>query len=115
MPGPVFLWYIPYRKLTLYFTLRAPDGYFTLHAPDGQSLTILPKPGYNRNAVEIPSPRNTAGIQPHAPCTQTSHMHHCTQYINTTHPFSPHKKVQAGVDIRPELFHCNLRPKPRST
>lgn len=56
MPGPVFLWYIPYRKLTLYFTLRAPDGYFTLHAPDGQSLTILPKPEYNQNAAEIPSP-----------------------------------------------------------
>lgn len=84
MPGPVFLWYIPYRKLTLYFTLRAPDGYFTLHAPDGQSLTILPKPEYNQNAAEIPSPpRNTAGIHHHTPCTQ---------YINTVHPLSPHKK-----------------------
>lgn len=80
MPGPVFLWYIPYRKLTLYFTLRAPDGYFTLHAPDGQSLTILPKPEYNRNAVEIPSPE----IQPeYNPTPPAPRPHTCTTAPNT--------------------------------
>lgn len=70
MPGPVFLWYIPYRKLTLYFTLRAPDG---------QSLTILPKPGYNRNAVEIPSPE----IQPEYNPTHPAPISHtCTTALN---------------------------------
>lgn len=71
MPGPVFLWYIPYRKLTLYFTLRAPDG---------QSLTILPKPEYNRNAVEIPSPE----IQPeYNPTPPAPIPHTCTTAPNT--------------------------------
>lgn len=70
MPGPVFLWYIPYRKLTLYFTL---------HAPDGQSTTILPKPGYNRNAVEIPSPE----IQPEYNPTHPAPISHtCTTALN---------------------------------
>lgn len=89
MPGPVFLWYIPYRKLTLYFTLRAPDGYFTLHAPDGyftlcapdgQSTTILPKPGYKRNAGEIPSPE----IQPeYNPTPPAPKPHTCATALNT--------------------------------
>ena len=70
MPGPVFLWYIPYRKLALYFALRAPDG---------QSTTILPKPGYNRNAVEIPSPE----IQPeYNPTPPAPRPHTCTTTLN---------------------------------
>lgn len=100
MPGPVFLWYIPYRKLTLYFTLHAPDGYFTLHAPDGQSLTILPKPEYNRNAAEIPSPPKYSRNTPPHPL-HPIHKH-------SSSPLSTQKKFGPELTSGPNF---SLQPK----
>ena len=49
-------------------------------AQDGQSTTILPKPGYNRNAVEIPSPPE---IQPeYNPTPPAPRPHTCTTTLN---------------------------------
>ena len=79
MPGPVF--YGIFLIVNSRFILHsAPDGYFTLRAPDGQSTAILPKPGYNRNAVEIPSPE----IQPeYNPTPPAPRPHTCTTAPNT--------------------------------